>query len=57
MIYNGTIGVAARYYGTKAITAVYKGAKLVWEAVSSCFGSGVWISCKGWSDTDGWKQL
>lgn len=57
MIYNGTIGVAARYYGTKVITAVYKGAKLVWEAVSSCFGSGVWTSWKGWSDTDGWKEL
>ena len=57
MIYKGAIGIAARYYGTKVITAVYKGAKLVWEAVSSCFGSGVWTSCKGWSDTDGWKEL
>jgi hypothetical protein len=56
MIYNGTIGVAARYYGAKAITAVYKGAKLVWEAVSSCFGGGMWMRDRAWKDTDGWKE-
>ena len=40
MIYKGGIEMSARYYGLKAVTAVYKGAKLVWEAISSCFGSG-----------------
>ena len=57
MITKNHLTMQALYYGTKAITAVYKGAKLVWEAVSSCFGSGVWTSYKGWSDTDGWKEL
>lgn len=26
------------YYGTRIIAAIYDGAKLVWEAVRSCFG-------------------
>lgn len=56
MIYNGTIGVAARYFGTKAITAVYKGAKLIWEAIRSCFGKGCWIEGKPWVDSDPWKE-
>ena len=57
MIRKGDKEMQVRYHGSRVITAVYKGAKLVWAAVSSCFGSGVWTSCKGWSDTDGWKEL
>ena len=57
MIRKGDKEMQVRYHGSRVITAVYKGAKLVWEAVCSCFGSGVWTSCKGWSDTDGWKEL
>ena len=41
MIYKGGIEMSARYYGLKAVTAVYKGAKLVWEAMKN---------------TDGWKN-
>lgn len=44
------------YYGDKAIATVYKGAKLVWEAINSCFGKGFWINTKPWSDKDGWKN-
>lgn len=47
---------SAVYYGTRIITAVYAGAKLVWSAVSSCFGSGFWRSERPWSRTDGWKR-
>lgn len=46
----------ARYYGGKAVSAVYYGAKLVWEAISSCFGSGYWINNRPWSDTDAWRN-
>lgn len=44
------------YYGDKAVAAVYKGAKLVWEAINSCFGKGFWINTKPWSDKDGWRN-
>lgn len=56
MITRNGIELTARYYGTKAISAVYRGAVLVWEAVNSCFGSGYWIKDKSWSSTDGWKS-
>ena len=57
MIYKNGIEMNARYYGSQAIMAVYKGAKLVWEAISSCFGGGMWLNLRAWKDTDGWKEL
>lgn len=56
MIYKNGIEMNARYYGSRAITAVYKGAKLVWEAITSCFGSGMWLNLRAWKNTDGWKN-
>lgn len=38
------------------ITAVYAGARLVWQAVRSCFGSGWWNNGKPWDNTEGWKN-
>lgn len=31
--------------------------KLVWQAISSCFGAGYWINQYGWKNTDGWKNI
>ncbi len=56
MISKNNIELSARYYGTKTITAVYKGARLVWEAITSCFGSGMWLNLRAWKNTDGWKN-
>jgi len=39
----------------KLIAAVYKGMYLVWVAVRSCFGSGMWIEDKPWLYNEGWK--
>ena len=39
----------------KAISYVYYGSKLVWQAVRSCFGSGIWISQKSWLGDESWK--
>jgi len=47
---------ATVYVGTHAVAAIYKGAVLVWEAVSSCFGSGGWDNQRGWSNQEGWKN-
>ncbi len=55
MIYKGSREMAARYIGTRAVAAVYRGARLVWEAISSCFGSGAWDKARPWSNADGWK--
>lgn len=39
-----------------AVTAVYAGARLVWQAVRSCFGAGWWNNEKPWDNTEGWKN-
>lgn len=48
--------VANIAYGSRIISAVYKGAKLIWEAINSCFGKGFWINEKPWNNKDGWKN-
>lgn len=45
-----------RYWGRRAIQYVYKGALLVWSAISSCFGSGIWYNDKVWNNNDPWKN-
>ena len=44
------------YYCFRPITAVYKGLRLVWTAIRSCFGKGFWINDKPWLNTDAWKN-
>lgn len=39
----------------RTISYVYYGANLVWQAVRSCFGSGIWISQKTWLGEESWK--
>lgn len=39
----------------KVISAVYKGIYLVWVAVRSCFGAGMWLREKPWLYNEGWK--
>lgn len=56
MIIKGGKEMSARYHGSKVIMAVYKGVKLVWEAITSCFGSGRWLNERVWKNTDGWKN-
>ena len=43
-------------YGNKAIAAIYKGTKLIWEAIRSCFGKGFWINTHSWNNGDTWKN-
>lgn len=47
--------IAAIRLGGKAISMVYKGSALVWQAVRSCFGSGRWIKDKPWLGNEGWR--
>lgn len=47
MIYPGRWMVA---------TAVYRGARLVWTAIKSCFGAGFWVNDKPWLNNEGWKN-
>ena len=44
------------YWARHVITAVYKGLRLVWQGVRSCFGSGTWIQNKPWLNDEKWKD-
>lgn len=44
------------YHETLPISYLYKGTLLLWEAVSSCFGSGYWRNDLPWSNEDAWKN-
>lgn len=52
---NGKEMVAV-HYGTKTISAIYKGSVLVWQAIRSCFGAGYWVDSKPWIDDEPWKD-
>lgn len=56
MIRIGSKELTARYIGRKAVSAIYIGTRLVWQAISSCFGAGSWDSAQPWSHTDGWEN-
>ena len=56
-IYTQLKEISAVYKGKSAIASIYKGAKLVWEAVRSCFGKGFWIQTYPWDNNDGWKNI
>ena len=56
MIFNDGKEVTGIFHGGKTGTALYKGSILVWEAVKSCFGRGMWVNEKGWVNEDGWRN-
>lgn len=56
MIARGDKEIGLMYYAGKAVSAVYYGTRLVWQAVRSCFGKGWWVSGKPWLGNDGWKD-
>ena len=56
MLTKGKTVIGMLHKGSVPLEALYKGGKKIWEAVSSCFGSGVWREDKPWKDTDAWKE-
>lgn len=56
MIYSKGKEIVAIQHKGKVVSAIYKGAKLVWQAVRSCFGSGHWINAKEWANQEAWRN-
>ncbi|MBR5042997.1 MAG: MFS transporter [Bacteroidales bacterium] len=56
MIYKNGRETSGIYVAGRVITAVYAGARLVWQAIRSCFGSGIWIDEYPWLDDDAWSD-
>ncbi len=55
MIYKQSKEIIGVFKGSTPITAVYKGDRLVWQAVRSCYGSGAWLGERPWLGDDPWK--
>ncbi len=56
MIHHNNKDIIGIYQHGRVITAVYYGAVLVWQLANSCFGSGIWLRDKKWSNSDGWRN-
>lgn len=48
--------ITSIFKGTKVISYVYQGSRLLWQAIRSCFGAGYWVNEKPWIDEEGWKN-
>jgi hypothetical protein len=48
--------ISSVYFGKQVIAAIYKGGKLLWEAVRSCFGKGYWMNEYPWDNEDTWNN-
>lgn len=53
---NNTKLINAVFYMRLAISRLAYGAKIVWEVISSCFGSGTWKDANNWRDNENWKN-
>lgn len=56
-IIRSNMELTARYKGELVAQVVYKGLRLVWMAVRSCFGKGIWRNDKPWINSDKWKNF
>lgn len=56
MITKGNKTIVSRFIGKKQIVAIYKGTRLIWEYLVSCFAKGYWIDDKPWTDNSGWSD-
>ncbi|MCL1606684.1 MULTISPECIES: MFS transporter [Mediterranea] len=56
MIRIGGRKIGAVYAGHRALSTIYQGARLVWQAVRSCFGAGLWVNVKPWLNEEGWRN-
>lgn len=48
--------ITAINVGRTALVRVYSGARLVWQRIRSCFGTGVWLNDRPWLNDDKWKN-
>ncbi|MDE6267354.1 MAG: MFS transporter [Muribaculaceae bacterium] len=56
MITNGNTPISVINIGRRAISAVYSGSRLVWQAISNCIAGGWWQHSHGWMYGTGWNE-
>lgn len=53
---NGGKNVVPVIANNRTISAIFKGARKIWEAIRSCFGGGMWTPSKPWLGSEGWRE-
>lgn len=48
--------VSALYYMKLSISKVINKTKIIWEIITSCFGTGIWRDEYKWVNTEQWKN-
>lgn len=48
--------ITSVFFMKLALSKVAYGARIIWEVISSCFGSGIWRNANAWKDGDLWKN-
>lgn len=54
--------ITSFYYKNRALSAIYKGTRLVWQKTKTiinslcCFSGDTWDDSSPWVDTDTWKN-
>ena len=43
-------------FSGKIISYIYTSGKLVWQAIKSCFGAGIWNNLKNWVNEEPYKN-
>ncbi len=56
MIHRNLKDLFARYIGQKKILEIRKGNRIIWQAITSCFGAGFWRNDYPWKNEDCWKN-
>ena len=56
MIFKNKTEIVGIYKSKTPIQAIYHYGVLIWQAVRSCFGSGMWFNDKPWINDEIWKN-
>jgi len=56
MAYQNKKELTGIFINKTPIQTVYQFGVVLWQAVRSCFGSGIWVNEKPWINDEAWKN-
>lgn len=56
MLWIGNKRVAKLWMGDRPVALLYRGAVIIWEAISNCIAGGWWQHGHGWQHGIGWRE-
>jgi hypothetical protein len=56
MAFIGKKEIVSVFQNNKPMQVIYQCGKVIWQAIRSCFGSGIWVNNKPWINDEAWKN-